>query len=445
MPMAPPAQSKRVPWYGASVKTLIKPLGCVIGTVTAALFAFAWTREDLAAGIDDVRFAEDKNIVRFSDHCAAPGDGAEGALAQGEAAARPAAWRLHSALALLGHGDSSAARPWPGDVAPATWDCQPEALPRYWRLNKHVQFLVIGQGGAKLDRSFTPDFLPPRPSEVAGESADDYVCAPGQLTAAGFRQAVFLGRHFAQAYGDLLSRGASGSASPRLHVRSVDTKRSLSSAVGLLMAFLAAPQLVKLFGDSSEVPIHVWPNATGSSSRIEEMELGDHLLARWCHQLPWPCRKGVLESERCVSVEQAAATVARGEAELCRSPYPDVGLSGPSLLASEVERLRRAEEGAFVLASTDGRTLTAALRLLLGDTVCDSPLSARPPFASRLVLERWSDPATAGFRWRVLWNGVDVSAKVKGCSGGADASPACSEAALAALLEQRQGVAQTVR
>lgn len=429
--MASHLLGKRVLWNGPTFKALVKPLACVLGTLLAALCALEWSRESLDADIGIISFEEDREIIRFSDHCAAPGDGAEGMLPQaGAAASTPAAAagpRLFGALVLLGHGDSSPARPWPGEAAPgAAWDCSPEALPRYWRLNKHVDFPVLGPGGARLERSFTPDFLAQRPGEDAG---NEYTCAPGQLTAAGFQQAVYLGRHLAQAYGDMLAHGAAGGGK-HLYVRSVDIKRSLASVVGLLMALLAAPQVLSLFGEGSEVPIHVWPNSTTSTSQIEELELGDHLLARWCHQMPWPCRNSMLEGSRCVSVEQAASMVRRGEGDFCRSLTLDAGPREISLLA-EMDRLH--EEGSFVLAGTDGRALTIALGSLLGDVVCDAPLTARPPFSSRLVIEHWVAPAT-GSRWRVLWNGVDVSDKVKGCSG--QTSPGCNEAAVRAVLEQ---------
>ena len=58
--------------------------------------------------------------------------------------------------------------------------------------------------GKRLDRSFTPDLLPAE--DDSSEFSLKYPCGPGQLTGVGFRQSVGLGKHLANAYGELIGR-----------------------------------------------------------------------------------------------------------------------------------------------------------------------------------------------------------------------------------------------
>lgn len=414
------------PWYAATVGvlkywTVVKPLSCVVGTLVAALFVFTWSRDDLSASLNNVNFSEDKHLARFADHCVAPADGVEGTLRH-DLTGR---FRLHSVIVFFAHGDSSAILPWPGEAPGVFWDCSPQALPRYWRLNKRVEFPVVGSNGERLERSFTPEFA----HQQLNSPSSPYMCAPGQLTSTGFRQAVYLGRHLAQAYdahlGHIFASGPS-----LLVVHSLDTKRSLASAVGLLMALLAAPEVISLVTSGMEVPIQIQPNLSSGDQYTENMELGNHLLARWCHQLPWPCESNMLGGPQCISVEGAAELVSKSEVDTCKSLPAGTRAWDPLLLA-EVERLFQVQNGSFTLVSTEGRALTGALKAFIGAVVCGDPLTARPPSTSHLAIERWVDPAD-GFRWRFLWNGQDISAKIVGCSG--QETLGCSEAAIKALL-----------
>ena len=59
----------------------------------------------------------------------------------------------------------------------------------------------MSTNGSILDRSFTPDLLPEQ-EDAGGEFRYRYPCGPGQLTGIGFRHAVGLGKHLADAYGE---------------------------------------------------------------------------------------------------------------------------------------------------------------------------------------------------------------------------------------------------
>merc|ERR1712217_107110 len=124
--------------------------------------------------------------------------------------------------------------------------------------NKLVDFQVSSPNGTKLERSFTPDFMPDMPADVP------YACGLGQLTAAGFQQMVGLGKHLADTYAEQLPRVAR-----RLHVHSIDVKRSLASTVGFLMGILVGPQVIELYGDGTKVQIFADLNASADILRTD--------------------------------------------------------------------------------------------------------------------------------------------------------------------------------
>jgi len=462
--MPPPLDGPRgLPraWYLASLRGLRRPLVCTGLAVSAAVFVFVWLRDDLslAGALNDLQMRENVDLLRFSAHCAAPHEGVQGSFA----ADHLREFTFHSAALIVGHGASSAEVAWPGETGPGpVFDCTPQALPRYWRLNKHVGFDVVGPDGAHVERSFTPDLLPRVPGSASG-----FVCGPGQLTPYGFQQVVGLGRHLAEAYGELVGWATADSEPVRLQLRSADSKAALASTVGLLMALLAAPQALKAFGDGTRVQIHIEPNASSDMLRsrsawscvrdglvvqdeLEEVEkkakrdaaLGEHLLARWCHQLPWPCESITWRGDpQCVSVDHAVRLVRLGEAETCDLLTRAVRGTGSCivpLLVEVAKLLRGAAQGSLGMLVADGAALTGILVALLGTEACRDPLLVRPPMASHIAFERWQGPSGSGYRWRILWNGDDITSRISRCAGSTPGLEpgfgSCSEAEVKDIL-----------
>lgn len=412
---------------------LLRPAYVIPGMAFAGVSLLLWSR----SRIDEtsISLMEDRNVARFSDYCVAPGDGAEGAMPL----ASEGGPELRDVVVLFAHGDSSPELAWQGDE-PVSWSCAPEALPRYWKRNEDLDFQVIAPNGSRVNTSFTPDMLEGGDTEAAPRP---YTCAGGQLTPFGFRSMAALGRHLANAYGDHLT------SADKLHVESVNAKRSLASAVGVVMALLTTPRAHELFPAGAALPIRLRPEALvpeaahhppgpdaleallGGRSPDEVgltstqiVSVGDHLLSRWCHQLPLPCRAGA-----CVSMEAAAEIVARGERGVCQS-LPQLVASSSRLL-KQVGQLAAGNEGrSLSLVSVDVRSLTGALLSLLGEAGCKSSEHLRPPLGSRLVFERWHDGA--GARWRVLWNGGDITDGVGGCDS--KFPPGCDDAMMQRTL-----------
>lgn len=282
-----------------------------------------------------------------------------------------------------------------------------------------------GPDGEHLERSLEPEFLP----EVEAEAREDrpkHRCAPGQLTAEGFLQAVELGRHLAVAYEEPLALAAEDGGW-QLSLRSADTQRSLASSVGVLMAALADQRAVDALR-GKRLAIHVEPNvsldvlqgrrfaSTGAGIHNEawqSLELGNHLLARWCHDLPWPCEAGVLSPGRCLWDEAVAEVIRRGEQAACQWLVrgEESQAAARTILASAIDLLRPKAGDAATVAiwGVEGEVLTALLGVLLGPRSCDAVAMLRPPPAARLSLELWrlSDKET---KLRVIWNGREVDA-----------------------------------
>lgn len=387
-----------------------------------------------------VQFREDPNVVRFSAHCGAPEGGTEGLLIADEPISSIA---LHSAVVLSSTADTSAESAWPQDAGPAAvWNCEPQALPRYWRLNKHIDFKVVSSDGSHLDRSFTPDLLPSRDDGSDNPSNYRYPCGEGQLTAIGFRQAVGLGKHLSDAYGELAAQAVDAE---QLEIRSIDTKAALATTVGILMALLAAPRALAALGEGVVLPIkaghsqHLPSLADEASSGLEKAR-GGHLLSRWCHQLPMPCESTRFGSRRCISIEEAGAIVRQDEIDLCPLPSETHPTNGTSRLPvdaaialfGEVRRLLQRPHQSLTLLTISSQIATALMQILTGDDICSDPLLARPPVGSRLAVERWRK--TDSFFLRVLWNGEDVTRRLPVCDYDATApgvQPGCDEQAIA--------------
>mmetsp|Transcript_71445 Transcript_71445/g.149314 ORF Transcript_71445/g.149314 Transcript_71445/m.149314 type:complete len:487 (-) Transcript_71445:225-1685(-) len=368
----------------------------------------------------DIRLTQDPHVSRFWEYCAADVDGAEASLPGGSASS----FTLKAVTVLFGNGDSSPPVSWPGSSA--AWGCSPEALPRYWRRNDGMQAHVVTEDGRREERSFAPDFEPAAYGEVESNR-----CAPDQLTGVGFRQAAQLGRHLWSRYSPDLHRLP-------LKVQSVDDKKVLASTVGVLLTLLALPEgahrqdfeahpdiAIHLVQNFSEVPAisnvaHLPTDLVSLMSEIAAdgmrgFHLGQHLLARWCHQIPWPCPQG----SDCISVQKGARIIELGESHLLavaakRQPDGVFGAEGRAKLARLLLENEATEE--FRLVGLRPIELSQALLLLLGDAEMAKDRSMlQPPFSSRIVLELWELEPGKNY-YRVLWNGDDVTGKVKGCA-----------------------------
>jgi len=380
-----------------------------------------------------VHLSEDENVVRFSRYCVASLEGDEGEMPQ------PGDLRLSRVVVLHAHGDSTPALDWPGeDSDGVAWDCHPHLLPRHWRLNSDTRFEVVGPDGTALDRSYDPDL-----ESVGGVTS--YACSRGQLTPSGFQQMILAGRHLSFAFEQLLVQ-AVAQGSGRLEVHSADLQRSTASVVGLLMSLLASADVRQLLAETP-VHIHVQPNGSldalqphfqllshryssdflfGRAQEVTSatnMVLGEQLLARWCHDLPLPC-KG---DGTCLSVEKAAEIIRGEEQSICQHLASRLAINEVRAIVGAVSEQLRRSDLALSLLGSSGVGLTAVVNALLGEVVCVDPMFARPPLASRLVFERWESSSKA--RWRVLFNGEDVTSQVPQCDG------MCEETALLARLE----------
>jgi len=426
MPVPPlGAAGRQRPWHAAiNARSNARPvlLSLFAGAAVCILTLLAWSGAELEE--PRLQLQEDAALAAFSEWCGTQSDGAEGALPQGEGLT------LQRAIVTFSYGDASPEFEWPQDVA--HWDCTPQPLPRYWRRNEKVQFHVVASNGTGLERSFTPDLL-------TGDDLPPYTCGPGQLTGLGFRQMVGLGKHLASAYSDSLYAEAED-----LVVRSLDTTRSLASAVGVLMSLLATPVALRTFDEKQGIAIHTmlrseeYLDTMGARAIArQQVETGNHLLARWCHQLPWPCSRD--RKAECMSVERTHAAVQLGDKGMCdllRGPdAPDKALRNElaSQFADLAQDIAPGRDGLLALLSTDGMELAVLLAELLGEeAACGEAQALRPPYASRVAFERWWDATGGGGRWRVLWNGADITKKVKGCEEAFP--PGCSDDAMRSLL-----------
>lgn len=84
----------------------------------------------------------------------------------------------------------------------------------------------------------------------------------------------------------------------------------------------------------------------------------------------------------------------------------------------------------LTLLSLDPAQLAWHLRRL-GLCCTTSDTFTRPPRGSMLLLERWSATHSKSVRWRILWNGLDVSHQLP-C--GATGNLGCKEAELLEML-----------
>lgn len=383
--------------------------------------SICWIHQGIEHSADEAE--ESSQIHGFVEYCDARRDGAEGnsQIVSG--------FTLLSAGVLFNHGDSSAILDWPGADVEAQWSCNPKPLPRHWSRNEEVNFWVSGADGSRVERSFAPDLMA---SELG-----NYRCALGQLTPEGFRQMATLGRHLAYSYANLVG--------PRLSVRSADTKRSLASTVGVLITLLGSDSGREHYSPESDVNIVAdveAPNldlagdrdAQGQpkSGSILNILLGNHLLTRWCHSVDLPCRQAWAGRE-CWAIHDAVTYLKAADRRYCEVVLVAKSHVKEAVRLFEAIGANNSKGVDLALVSIDSLALPSILRALFGEDACLERDMVRPPFGSRLAVERWQRDSDKAIFWRILWNGVDVTSKVNGCSS--DFPPGCEDATISRLLK----------
>ncbi|CAE7244773.1 unnamed protein product [Symbiodinium sp. KB8] len=361
--------------------------------------------------------SEDSRLDRFSKHCLA-----EVALAEESVDLQPADWKLQSALVMASHGEASARQGWPDDPRPpSTWDCRPTDLPRHWHLNQQVHFQAVAEDGSALDRSFEPDLLAEGEGGDTGEPWAGRSCAAQQLTSDGFKQAVLLGRRLQWQYHERLAEAA-------LDVLSVDTRRSLATALGILLP------LASDVGEGATMSITTLESSETLTSlsgeiesALEDMQFGADLLSRWCNHGSLPCN-----ADGCLSPKAAAELIAKGELQACQALLSDSSLAFQ--LADRLQQTVLSPKGRLSVLSVSGIDLTASLVQLLGREACEDALMARPPWSSSLVFERFRSNRSQAL-WRVLWNGLDITQRLGGCDLQSDG---CLEESFFSLLKDKK-------
>ncbi|CAK9065596.1 unnamed protein product [Durusdinium trenchii] len=355
---------------------------------------------------DYVLLSEDERLARFNERCFAE-------VTVGfpeEEEEMPSEWAMHSAVVALLHGEVSPAERWLDDPhPPASWDCRPADLPRHWRINQRMHFQAVAADGTLLERSFDPDLDPSAHDDE--EPWAQHSCAAQQLTSEGFKQAVLNGRHLAARYEQVLS-------SASLEVLSVDSKPSRTAVVGTLLPLLPDVE--------GTVSIHMVPMAP----ELASVTATDDLLARWCHVGTLPCTR-----DACMTPAAATEAIQRADSEICKD-------SGESLGWLQLARKNRH----FALVSLDVVRLTrlmARLGLTCREVTRETPLQ-RPARGSMLQMERWARHEEV--RWRILWNGLDVSVLVCGDVGDPSSPRGCEESLILRMLDaNRTGAWGAVR
>ncbi|CAK0789795.1 unnamed protein product, partial [Prorocentrum cordatum] len=402
----------------SALRPLGRPLGCASGAVASSLLLLAWWARELAGELDDLSLREDPLVARLSEHCGARGREELEQEREGE----EQGLRLHSVLVIAGHGDSSPEAAWPGEAgAGASWDCTPEVLPRYWRLNGLVRFRVATAEGRALERSFTPELGP-----------QGYACGPGQLTGRGFVQMARLGRDLSAAYDGHIGRAAAAGWR-LLRVRSLDSRRSLASAVGLLMSLLGTPEALAALGEGSELRLAVEPNASADVLAAPEgaplggLRPGDHLLARWCRSLPLPCAAG----GRCTTLEEAGGLLERGEEGFCRWLASPPGAAWRRRLLADCTRSSSAAAAPSRCGAPTARCWPPRGRRCSGRAPAAAP-SWRP---GRPSLRTWRGPwratasrppaprRTSAARWRARSRGSPRPTSARSAASSSSSTP----------------------
>lgn len=384
--------------------------------LTATLILRFWFESQLAltSKPEAVLLSRDPRLARFSNHCEADvdfeDDSSNNSTGQYQI-------QIHRVVALFSYGEGSPVATWPDDPKPPpSWDCRPADLPRHWRLNQKVKFQAAHANGTFLDRTFFPDTI--EVQETPEEQADPMLrrrkpCAPQQLTSTGFHQAVLMGRRLGARYDQLLASFL-WKDPKALDLRSVDVTRSLATAVGVMMSFLATSQTIGSFDAGTVVPIHIFEEPLLATPRLQEVTralvAGDDLLKRWCHHGSLPCKQQPGQEEDCTTPKEASEIVSHAEQHFREAIH-----SEPLPWLKELfYPLASSITGSFAVWSVDGHFLAAILLTLLRDAdMSKDPLVIRPPVSSLLIVERWSSQDK--FAFTLLWNGRDISKRIAGC------------------------------
>ncbi|CAE8692947.1 unnamed protein product [Polarella glacialis] len=392
------------------------------------------------------------------------------AVSSGAEGLRPAALaesglQLRSVVLTIRHGDRSAIFEVAGSLPPAGgqgYSCAPGNLSSLWKnLPKRFRAISTAEG-----QPLREEMLRPKLKEGSSLASE---CAPGQLTARGFRQHLELGAHLNGAYREFLAalqRHDRG----RLYVRSTDYPRTVTSAAALLTSLLPT------WSDRIDIEVHEEESAEvmhgvglktsskagdGKAERIERgtckaavrhsaaqfdawrqpveeyaqlerlfgpvarthavCDFADSMYAATCHALPLPCGPG-----GCVQPELANAVAQRADEFYCERFSGSEGGEVATSLAF-YPFLRE-----LLSLLKEATTLDAAPSLAVfsgHDTVIAPLLSALgayhrfcewPSYASRIAFELYSRPMSKAhvvFYVRVLFNGEQLYG-LRGCPEG---------------------------
>jgi len=441
---------------------LAAPLRC--GLLALAAVAACLTMRLERYGEEDVGGArslgpDPPRLGRLAEYCHPPVDsGTEG---------HPplAALELRAVVLTVRHGDRSAIHSIPGSLPPkgGGFSCSPEDLDAVWR-DLPARYRVISTATlAPIERPFRPQLREGSTSE----------CAPGQLTARGFRQHLALGTHLHEAYKEFLA-GLERSGG-RLYVRSTDYPRTIGSAAALLTSLLPPslwPARIDIEVNEDEAAEIMHGVGTKSSSkaagdgaaeRVIEgscrvsvrrsaaqfdawkrpkeyarlrtlfgeaavgravTDFADAMFAATCHRLPLPCGAG-----GCADHQLAEALAHRADEYYCaRFAGAEGGavatqLSFYPFLHEVLGLLQEAAPAGSVpsLAVFSGHnTVIAPLLSALG--VYWGRLCRWPPYASRISFELYRSPqvgvdGSAQHFMRVLFNG-EALVGMRGCGAG---------------------------
>eukprot|EP01063_Lacrimia_lanifica_P005131 TRINITY_DN12951_c0_g1_i1.p1 TRINITY_DN12951_c0_g1~~TRINITY_DN12951_c0_g1_i1.p1 ORF type:complete len:469 (+),score=100.85 TRINITY_DN12951_c0_g1_i1:95-1501(+) len=363
--------------------------------------------------------------------------------------------RLQGVVLSVRHGDRSAIHMIPNAVSDPVFECgDVPSWPRHTAVRSETT-------GARLAAR-----------EVTSAARDGGACLPGQLTARGARQLRAVGRHLHAQYGPMLDVG-------NYTARSTDYTRTLASAAFFLEEWAelvpgarqepSERHTVAVYEDEKLEIMHGVGIASVSAGKVgfdqrdgdkqvsrgcgkavalgaeqaasfkippstqmkKELatlfgreaadksitDLGDAIHAGSCHSLPLPCG-----SAGCLSSGAAAEILAWSDRNFCERYTGAAGGHRATRLAL-YPFLRTIADSLQAVA--DGHAYGRPVKLFFGhDTVIAPVLAALgvfdckwPPYASRLAFELWRLESDGSYQVRILYNGVPVTRRVRGCDG----------------------------
>lgn len=395
---------------------------------------------------------------RTQTYCAYPiAEGTEGRLSNAASSLE-----LVAVTVITRHGQRSAETELP-NVHSAEEDyfsCAAEDLEDVWQSLPSQFRIVSATSGDEITRPLRPELL------KTSSRSDE--CAPGQLTAEGFRRQQRLGRYLRAVYPQLL-KSLNSSA---FYARSTDFTRTIGSGVALLSEALqgwsqriplhvndqepevmrvGADLLLNSVTDSSSCPSAItlikeqqWVPPSSVNAKLKNLfgedvqklsivewvsEAMDSVIARSCAGLQPPCGNG-----GCADGALAKDVLMAADQFICKMFVDDQG-GKPAIsrvmypfMLELVERLR---DDAKRWLSGGGRSFSLysshdiVVGPLLGALGFSHEDCAWPGYDSRVVLELWRAAGAkqeadtkgdndSGFFVRTLYNGRALQS-VRGC------------------------------